>query len=376
MPPVGTTYTTPVSGADVLIGCAGCAKNDKNKGYTAASVQLSVYRASTGTAVGYCAIRMGAAIDLLEEQLYAATVLMTDSAPGQFKPEDSAVSFVPLSAPTTSLFTPTAIYSQALAGTCDANTGFAYLACHMGVQNPAPPSPSPPSPQPPSPAPHSPPSPAPPSPRPPSPRPPSPAPPVCTSDTAWAMPANLSPNANGSYSDDTVPVYTGSGSPVSGAVWQWIPINDTSKWGGYFSVPLPGAGKTYTTPVSGASVLIGCAGCAKNNRTNGYIAASVELAVYRPTDTTQPAVGYCAIRMTAGVDLADQHLYASYSVMSNSAPGSFKPVDALVASIPSTTTSFTSTLIASQTFTGTVTTTGSAYVACHLAVQKCVPAAP
>ncbi|KAG2427942.1 hypothetical protein HXX76_011929 [Chlamydomonas incerta] len=206
------------------------------------------------------------------------------------------------------------------------------------------------------------------------PRPPSPAPPVCTGDTAWAQPANLSPNSDSTtYSGTTVPVYTGSGSLVSSTSWQWYPVPDTAKWGGFFSVPLPAPGQTYTTPVSGANVLIGCAGCAQNNKTKGYVAASVELAVYRPADNSQPAIGYCAVRMASGVDLEDEHLYASYAVLTDSSPGSFKPVDVTVASIPATTTTFPATTIFTQSLAGTITTT-TAYLACHLAVQKCVPA--
>eukprot|EP00198_Chlamydomonas_reinhardtii_P002138 XP_001691474.1 predicted protein [Chlamydomonas reinhardtii] len=91
--------------------------------------------------------------------------------------------------------------------------------------------------------------------------------------------AGLSPNSDGTYSGTTVPVYSGSGTVVSNKFWQWYPVPDTSKWGGYFSVPLPPAGQTYTTPVSGANILIGCAGCAKNDKSKGYVAALVELAV-------------------------------------------------------------------------------------------------
>ncbi|PNW82822.1 hypothetical protein CHLRE_06g295826v5 [Chlamydomonas reinhardtii] len=241
--------------------------------------------------------------------------------------------------------------------------------------SPSPPSPKPPSPKPPSPTPPSPqpPSPKPPSPNPPSPQPPSPAPPVCTADTAWAQPAGLSPNSDGTYSGTTVPVYSGSGTVVSNKFWQWYPVPDTSKWGGYFSVPLPPAGQTYTTPVSGANILIGCAGCAKNDKSKGYVAALVELAVYRPTDSSKPAIGYCGVRMTSGIDLTDEHLYASYAQLTDSAPGSFKPIDAVVDTIRATTSTLLSTTIFTQTFTGTISgSTG--WIACHLGVEQCVPA--
>eukprot|EP00198_Chlamydomonas_reinhardtii_P002139 XP_001691475.1 predicted protein [Chlamydomonas reinhardtii] len=134
MPPIGTTYTTPVTGADVMIACAGCAKNDKSKGYAAASIQLAVYRQNAATAIGYCCVRMTSGIDLTDEHLYASTAQLTNSAPGSFKPEDGTVTSIPLAPTTTTVFKPTSIFSQGLTGSCDANTGYAYLACHMVVQ--------------------------------------------------------------------------------------------------------------------------------------------------------------------------------------------------------------------------------------------------
>ncbi|KAG2427943.1 hypothetical protein HXX76_011930 [Chlamydomonas incerta] len=192
--------------------------------------------------------------------------------------------------------------------------------------------------------------------------------------------ANLSPNADGTtYSGTTVPVYTGRGSLVSSTSWQWYPVPDSAKWGGFFKVAMPPVGTTYTTPMSGANVLIGCAGCAQNNKTKGYVAASVELAVYRLNAAT--AIGYCAVRMSSGVDLLEEHLYASTAVLTDSAPGSFKPEDGITTSIPGAPTpanaAFTPTAIFSQGLTGTCdSSTGVAYLACHLSVEKCTaPAA-
>ena len=53
---------------------------------------------------------------------------------GSFKPEDGTVTSIPLAPTTTTVFKPTSIFSQGLTGSCDANTGYAYLACHMVVQ--------------------------------------------------------------------------------------------------------------------------------------------------------------------------------------------------------------------------------------------------
>ncbi|KAG2494087.1 hypothetical protein HYH03_007727 [Edaphochlamys debaryana] len=165
--------------------------------------------------------------------------------------------------------------------------------------------------------------------------PPSPAPLVCNGDTAWLAPASTGPAQPG----QTIPAYTtppltATSPPVA---FNWYPIQtllpSNQRWGGYFTLPSPPIGTTYTSfvpiPASG-SQLYACAGCSSNDPANGYYLGGAALAV--TTISATQAVATCTIRIaspggsgTPVVSVTNSHFYASYLPLDTASPGSFPP---------------------------------------------------
>ncbi|KAG2425747.1 hypothetical protein HYH02_014963 [Chlamydomonas schloesseri] len=182
----------------------------------------------------------------------------------------------------------------------------------------------------------------------------------------------------------TTPLYVNN--VLEGSMYfAWYPItlaSNTDKWGGYFTVPVPRAGQTFSTLapsppdlVSAAGGLFMCAGCADNNANKGYFFGGVTLSVER---TSAGLKATCSIALppagsstSKGVVLSsaveELHLYASYDILATGAPGQWPKPDSITPAVGSVGPG--SILTATETVGGTPS--GVIYLACHLKTTTC-----
>ncbi|KAG2486338.1 hypothetical protein HYH03_015042 [Edaphochlamys debaryana] len=204
-------------------------------------------------------------------------------------------------------------------------------------------------------------------------------------DLRKLLPSPSNSASNGSaQSGQTIPAYTTpplTATTRPAVVFTWYPIQTilptVQRWGGYFTLPSPPVGTTYTSFVpipANNSQLYSCAGCSGNDPGNGYYVGGASLAV--KTFNATYAVATCTIRIaspggagTPVISATNSHFYASYLPLTNAAPGSFPP--------SSTTPALPQGEGSTITITGNVqggtrpATNPIVYLACHLDTSTC-----
>ncbi|KXZ56077.1 hypothetical protein GPECTOR_2g959 [Gonium pectorale] len=210
-----------------------------------------------------------------------------------------------------------------------------------------------------------------------------PSPPLtCKDDTAFAQPGALDPSTT-PYTGTSVPGYV-PGQSNSAVTFTWQPLTTISKnarWGGFFTVPSPpvsgGSPVTYTTapPARGNEPpVFACAGCAGNDKNNGHSFGGVTLSV--TTYNSSYSIASCSVdiasRFLRLYTTTAVHLYASYSPLTSTAPGQWKPQPAvgpgsLPLSGPTRLTAWVPVQGGSRPANA-----ATVHLACHLATYECV----
>ncbi|KXZ56065.1 hypothetical protein GPECTOR_2g947 [Gonium pectorale] len=138
-PPVSggspVTYTTALPATapgTTVFACAGCADNDRNRGYDFGAVSLSVTTYNSSYAVASCSVAIGSGtagrlFTTSVIHLYASYVLPDTNSPGQWRPQpDVSPSSLPLNSPAS--FTASVPVQGGARPAADATV---YLACHL-----------------------------------------------------------------------------------------------------------------------------------------------------------------------------------------------------------------------------------------------------
>ncbi|KAG2444282.1 hypothetical protein HXX76_001039 [Chlamydomonas incerta] len=184
----------------------------------------------------------------------------------------------------------------------------------------------------------------------------------------------------------TAPLYD-NGVQSSALRFTWYPItlvSNADKWGGYYTLPAPPAGSTYTTlappppslPAAAAGLFM-CAGCADNDASKGYFFGGVTLSV---TNTGSGLVASCSVALPAAggstprgtvlsSSVQEVHLYASFDPLATGAPGKWPKPDSVAPPVGSVGSG--SSFTATEAVGGYGAAGDVVYLACHLSTTTC-----